>query len=160
MFWGLQYTIFCIRIDSRRLWRTADNIYAAADYGEGEERRMKIIKRNGSEEIFDIKKIVIAITKADTSTESRSLTDSQIEDIAEYVEFKCNKLNRAVSVEEIQDMVENQIMATGAFDLARRYGEGSIAFRSNRYFIWNFLPEKSYIMQCYAIVSEEVSSCE
>ena len=82
---------------------------------------MKIIKRNGSEEIFDIRKIVIAITKADTSTESRSLTDSQIEDIAEYVEFKCNKLNRAVSVEEIQDMVENQIMATGAFDLARRY---------------------------------------
>lgn len=94
---------------------------AAADHREGEEWRMKIIKRNGSEEIFDIKKIVIAITKADNSTESRSLTDSQIEDIAEYVEFKCNKLNRAVSVEEIQDMVENQIMATGAFDLARRY---------------------------------------
>ena len=82
---------------------------------------MKIIKRNGSEEVFDIRKIVIAITKADNSAESRSLTDSQIEDIAEYVEFKCNKLNRAVSVEEIQDMVENQIMATGAFDLARRY---------------------------------------
>ena len=51
----------------------------------------------------------------------RTLTDSQIEDIAEYVEFKCNKLNRAVSVEEIQDMVENQIMATGAFELARKY---------------------------------------
>ena len=82
---------------------------------------MKIIKRNGSEEVFNIRKIVIAITKADTSTESRSLTDAQIEDIAEYVEFKCNKLKRAVSVEEIQDMVENQIMATGAFDLARRY---------------------------------------
>ena len=82
---------------------------------------MKIIKRNGSEEVFDIRKIVIAITKADTSAEGRSLTDSQIEDIAEYVEFKCNKLNRAVSVEEIQDLVENQIMATGAFDLARRY---------------------------------------
>ena len=61
------------------------------------------------------------MTKADTSSENRSLTDSQIEDIAEFVEFKCNKLNRAVSVEEIQDMVENQIMATGAFDLARRY---------------------------------------
>ena len=61
------------------------------------------------------------MTKADTSSESRSLTDAQIEDIAEFVEFKCNKLNRAVSVEEIQDMVENQIMATGAFDLARRY---------------------------------------
>ncbi len=82
---------------------------------------MKIIKRNGSEEVFDIEKIVTAIKKADTSAESRSLTDGQIEDIAEYVEFKCNKLNRAVSVEEIQDMVENQIMATGAFDLARRY---------------------------------------
>ena len=82
---------------------------------------MKIIKRNGAEEVFDIKKIVIAVTKADTSAESRSLTDTQIEDIAEIVEFKCNKLNRAVSVEEIQDMVENQIMATGAFDLARKY---------------------------------------
>ncbi len=82
---------------------------------------MKIIKRNGAEEVFDIKKIVIAVTKADTSAENRSLTDTQIEDIAEIVEFKCNKLNRAVSVEEIQDMVENQIMATGAFDLARKY---------------------------------------
>ena len=82
---------------------------------------MKIIKRNGAEEVFDIKKIVVAVTKADTSSGNRSLTDSQIEDIAEFVEFKCNKLNRAVSVEEIQDMVENQIMATGAFDLARRY---------------------------------------
>ncbi|HJC74696.1 MAG TPA: anaerobic ribonucleoside-triphosphate reductase [Candidatus Mediterraneibacter faecavium] len=82
---------------------------------------MKIIKRNGSEEVFDNKKIVRAVTKADTKAESRSLTDAQIEDIAEFVEFKCNRLNRAVSVEEIQDMVENQIMATGAFDLARRY---------------------------------------
>lgn len=82
---------------------------------------MKIIKRNGTEEVFDIKKIVIAVTKADSSTEGRYLTDSQIEDIAEFVEFKCNKLNRAVSVEEIQDLVEDQIMATGAFELARRY---------------------------------------
>ena len=73
------------------------------------------------EEVFDIRKIVIAVTKADSSSEGRSLTDSQIEDIAEFVEFKCNKLNRAVSVEEIQDMVENQIMATGAFELARKY---------------------------------------
>ena len=53
---------------------------------------MKIIKRNGAEEVFDIKKIVIAVTKADSSSEGRSLTDSQIEDIAEFVEFKCNKL--------------------------------------------------------------------
>ena len=82
---------------------------------------MKIIKRNGAEEVFDIKKIVIAVTKADSLSEGRSLTDSQIEDIAEFVEFKCNKLNRAVSVEEIQDLVEDQIMATGAFELAKRY---------------------------------------
>ena len=82
---------------------------------------MKIIKRNGAEEVFDINKIVIAVTKADSSSEGRSLTDSQIEDIAEFVEFKCNKLNRAVSVEEIQDLVEDQIMATGAFELAKRY---------------------------------------
>ena len=82
---------------------------------------MKIIKRNGAEEVYDFKKIVIAVTKADSSSEGRSLTDSQIEDIAEFVEFKCNKLNRAVSVEEIQDLVEDQIMATGAFELAKRY---------------------------------------
>ena len=82
---------------------------------------MKIIKRNGSEEVFDINKIIKAVKKADINSEERSLSDGQIEDIAEYVEFKCNKLNRAVSVEEIQDMVENQIMATGAFELAKSY---------------------------------------
>ena len=67
------------------------------------------------------RKLWLAVTKADKDNGERTLTDSQIEDIAEYVEFKCNKLNRAVSVEEIQDMVENQIMATGAFELARKY---------------------------------------
>ena len=82
---------------------------------------MKIIKRNGSEEVFDINKIIKAVKKADINSEERSLSDGQIEDIAEYVEFKCNKLNRAVSVEEIQDMLENQIMATGAFELAKSY---------------------------------------
>ena len=82
---------------------------------------MKIIKRNGSEETFDIQKIVVAVTKADKDNGERTLTDSQIEDIAEYVEFKCNKLNRAVSVEEIQDMVENQLMAIGAFAIAKNY---------------------------------------
>lgn len=92
---------------------------------------MKIIKRNGSEETFDIQKIVVAVTKADKDNGERTLTDSQIEDIAEYVEFKCNKLNRAVSVEEIQDMVENQIMATGAFELARKY----VRYRYKRYLV-------------------------
>ena len=109
MFFLLHYTIFCIRIDFRQ-------------YLESEETGgMKIIKRNGSEEVFDINKIIKAVKKADINSEERSLSDGQIEDIAEYVEFKCNKLNRAVSVEEIQDMVENQIMATGAFELAKSY---------------------------------------
>lgn len=53
---------------------------------------MKIIKRNGSEEVFDINKIIKAVKKADINSEERSLSDGQIEDIAEYVEFKCNKL--------------------------------------------------------------------
>ena len=82
---------------------------------------MKIIKRDGSEEIFDINKIVAAVGKANDSSEKSSLNQEQIRGIAEYVEYKCNKLSRAISVEEIQDMVEDQIMATGAFDLAKRY---------------------------------------
>ena len=82
---------------------------------------MRIIKRNGSEEVFDIKKIVAAITKADCASDKRELTQEEIIDIADYVEYKCNKLGRAVSVEEIQDMVEDQIMAKGAFELAKTY---------------------------------------
>lgn len=72
---------------------------------------MKIIKRNGSEEGFDVSKIVAAITKANAAVDNSPLSKEQISDIADYVEYKCNKLNRAVSVEEIQDMVENQIMS-------------------------------------------------
>ncbi len=82
---------------------------------------MKIIKRNGSEEVFDIKKIVAAVTKASDATDTATLTKEQISELADYVEYKCNKMNRAVSVEEIQDMVENQIMANGAFEVARNY---------------------------------------
>lgn len=82
---------------------------------------MKIIKRNGSEETFDSKKIVAAITKANNSCEKSMLSEEQISEIADYVEFKCRRLQRAVSVEEVQDMVEDQIMSTGAFELARRY---------------------------------------
>ena len=82
---------------------------------------MKIIKRNGSEELFNIDKIINAVKKANNSSDTPFLTDEQIYDIADYVEYKCNKINRAVSVEEIQDMVEDQLMAKGAFELARRY---------------------------------------
>lgn len=82
---------------------------------------MKIIKRNGSEESFDINKIVCAIKKSSEATENSSININQINEIADYIQYKCEKLNRAVSVEEIQDMVENQIMATGAFDVAKSY---------------------------------------
>ena len=82
---------------------------------------MKIIKRNGSEADFDLNKIVIAVTKANNATEKGELSASEINDIAEYVEFKMAKANRALSVEEIQDIVEDQIMAKGAFEVANRY---------------------------------------
>ena len=82
---------------------------------------MKIIMRNGAEEDFDNNKIVVAVAKANTAAGKNKLSLEQIKDIADYVEYKCVKLNRAVSVEEIQDMVENQIMSTGAFELAKDY---------------------------------------
>ncbi len=82
---------------------------------------MKIIKRNSSEETFDSSKIVAAVTKANNASDKQYLTAEQINDIADYVEYKCKKMNRAVSVEEIQDMVEDQIMAKGAFELAKNY---------------------------------------
>ena len=82
---------------------------------------MKVIKRNGSEVDFDKNKIVAAITKANNSGQHRELTEGQIIEAADYINYTCEKMNRAVSVEEIQDMVENQIMANGAFEIARNY---------------------------------------
>ena len=82
---------------------------------------MKVIKRNGSEVEFDINKIIVAMQKANEAGVRKELTDEQIKDAAEYINYKCEKMNRAVSVEEIQDMVENQIMACGAFEIAKCY---------------------------------------
>ncbi|MBE6611016.1 MAG: anaerobic ribonucleoside-triphosphate reductase [Ruminococcaceae bacterium] len=83
---------------------------------------MKIIKRNGSEEEFNREKIVAAITKANDSVEeSYRITAMQIERIAESVVISCEDLERAPSVEEVQDMVEHQLMAHGAFELAKSY---------------------------------------
>lgn len=82
---------------------------------------MRIIKRNGAVETFDVAKIVNAITKANDASDTMKLTKDQIAEIADYVEYKCERMGREVSVEEIQDMVENQIMAKGAFDIARGY---------------------------------------
>ena len=83
---------------------------------------MTVIKRNGSEVTFDITKIIAAITKANESVdESIRMTPMQIQRIAESVEFSCLKMNRSPSVEEIQDLVEHQIMAHGAFEVAKNY---------------------------------------
>ena len=83
---------------------------------------MKIIKRNGSEVAFDITKIIAAVTKANNADEqSRELTGDQIRAIAAEVEEKCEAMGRAPSVEEIQDIVENQIMGQDAFEVAKRY---------------------------------------
>ncbi len=83
---------------------------------------MKIIKRNGSEAIFDITKIIVAITKANESVAERDrMTPLQIRRIAESVVLSCEKLGRSPSVEEIQDMVEHHIMAHGAFEVAKSY---------------------------------------
>ena len=83
---------------------------------------MKLIKRNGSEAVFDITKIIVAITKANNADEhTRELTQEQIVSIASQVEERCQAMGRAPSVEEIQDLVENGIMEQGAFEVAKRY---------------------------------------
>ena len=83
---------------------------------------MKIIKRNGAEVPFDITKIITAVTKASDSVGGKArLSREQITDIAAAVTDQCQALNRAVSVEEVQDMVENQLMDIKAHDIARHY---------------------------------------
>ena len=83
---------------------------------------MKVIKRNGSEVVFDITKIITAITKANEAVEEDArMTPMQIKRIAEAVELGCIRTGRAPEVEEIQDMVESQIMAHGAYEVAKKY---------------------------------------
>ena len=83
---------------------------------------MKIIKRNGAEATFDISKIIMAVTKANAAVEEGDrMTPRQIQRIAESVELACQELGRSAAVEEIQDMVEKQIMAHGAFEVAKAY---------------------------------------
>ena len=83
---------------------------------------MKIIKRNGSEAVFDITKIIAAITKANKVVpEAQRLTKQQIIEISDHVQEVCYARGHAMNVEEIQDIVEDAIMATGAYEVARRY---------------------------------------
>ena len=113
---------------------------------------MKIIKRNGSEAEFDLSKIVAAVTKANAACEKEELTASQISDIAEFVEFKIMKAARALSVEEIQDIVENQIMAQGAFEVAKRY----VKYRYNRSLIRKSNTTDEQILTLIECNNEEV----
>ncbi len=113
---------------------------------------MKVIKRNGSEVDFDLDKIVSAISKANKAAIRQELTETQIEEIAEYINFKCTKMNRAISVEEMQDMVENQIMAQGAFNVARCY----VKYRYTRFLIRKSNTTDDRILSLIECNNEEV----
>ena len=83
---------------------------------------MKIIKRNGAEVVFDIDKIIMAVTKANDAVDEKvRMTPLQIERISQSVQIACEEMGRSPSVEEIQDLVEKAIMAHGAFEVAKEY---------------------------------------
>jgi len=114
---------------------------------------MKIIKRNGTEAIFDPRKIIVAVTKANNSVvPSARLTPVQIKRIAEDVESAALNIHRALSVEEIQDMVEDQIMNQRAFDVARTY----ITYRYNRALIRKSNTTDEQILSLIECNNEEV----
>ena len=119
--YGVYRVIYCVEDKNKHLYIVFRTL---KHYSKRKERknRMKVIKRNGSEVDFDITKIIAAITKAnDVVEESERMTPMQIRRIAESVDLACQKMNRSPSVEEIQDLVEKQIMAHGAFEVAKRY---------------------------------------
>ncbi len=119
-----ELTIFCVLVLTKPQ-NVVYNDYATkntATRNTEEKRKMKVIKRNGAEMQFDIEKIVAAITKANEASEQDvRLTPMQIRRIAEAVELNCIRMNRAPGVEEIQDLVEKQIMAHGAYEVAKKY---------------------------------------
>ncbi len=119
-----ELTIFCVFILTKPQ-NVVYNDYTTkntATRNTEEKRKMKVIKRNGAEMQFDIEKIVAAITKANEASEQDvRLTPMQIHRIAEAVELNCIRMNRAPGVEEIQDLVEKQIMAHGAYEVAKKY---------------------------------------
>ncbi len=114
---------------------------------------MKIIKRNGTEVVFDITKIISAITKANNADDSsKELSREQIVRIAASVEQKCSSINRASSVEEIQDMVEQKIMEQGACKVAKRY----IKYRYNRTLVRRANTTDNQILSLIECNNEEV----
>ena len=114
---------------------------------------MKIIKRNGSEVVFDPQKIIVAVTKANESVvPSARMTEIQIKRIAEDVEMAASHMNRSLNVEEIQDMVEDQIMNQRAFDVARRY----ITYRYTRALVRKSNTTDEQILSLIECNNEEV----
>ena len=114
---------------------------------------MKIIKRSGAEVTFDPQKIIVAVTKANQSVvPSHRMTEVQIKRIAEDVESAAANINRSLSVEEIQDMVEDQIMNQRAFDVARRY----ITYRYNRALVRKSNTTDEQILSLIECNNEEV----
>ncbi len=114
---------------------------------------MKIIKRSGAEVTFDPKKIIVAVTKANESVvPSQRMSEIQIKRIAEDVESAAANINRSLSVEEIQDMVEDQIMNQRAFDVARRY----ITYRYNRALVRKANTTDEQILSLIECNNEEV----
>ena len=114
---------------------------------------MKIIKRSGAEVTFDPQKIIVAVTKANQSVvPSQRMTEVQIKRIAEDVESAAANINRSLSVEEIQDMVEDQIMNQRAFDVARRY----ITYRYNRALVRKSNTTDEQILSLIECNNEEV----
>ncbi len=114
---------------------------------------MKIIKRSGAEVTFDPKKIVVAVTKANESVvPSARMSEIQIKRIAEDVESAAANINRSLSVEEIQDMVEDQIMNQRAFEVARRY----ITYRYNRALVRKSNTTDDQILSLIECNNEEV----
>ena len=114
---------------------------------------MKLIKRNGSEVIFDRMKIAAAIMKANEAVdEDEQITNGKINKIAAHVESRCEKLGRAVNVEEVQDMVENELMRSGAFILARAY----ITYRYKRALVRRTNTTDDQILSLIECNNEEV----
>ncbi|MCR4588714.1 MAG: anaerobic ribonucleoside-triphosphate reductase [Lachnospiraceae bacterium] len=114
---------------------------------------MKIIKRNGAEEVFDLKKIIAAIHKANESVEeSCRLTDEEIDDLSDVVQHQCEDMGRAPSVEEIQDLVENQLMKYCAYELARSY----ITYRYKRALVRKSNSTDDQILSLLEFNNEEV----
>ena len=119
----------------------------------GGEKRMKIIKRSGSEVVFDIEKIVAAIIKANESVlDYEKLSDQTIDEIARNVENACENMKRSPSVEEIQDMVENQLMNHRAFNVARNY----ITYRYKRALVRKSNSTDEQILSLLECNNEEV----